>query len=72
MINPNPKCEKECSFSFYGGMSTCMAYYPTYDKHGNETSKDPNTHTSNVRCNTCNREWHIARCRGETTITEEK
>lgn len=70
MMNPNPTCEGNCSFTFFGRVSTAMVYYPTYDKDGNETSKDPNYHYQKVRCKTCHRNWNIRQHMGETIITD--
>jgi hypothetical protein len=70
MVNPNPMCEGDCRFTFRDGVSTAMAYYPTYDKDGNEVSKDPNIYTSKAYCSVCNRTWNVITSQGETTFKE--
>jgi hypothetical protein len=71
MLNPNPECKKECSFSGSGSMTTLMGYTPTWDKHGNMTSRDPNITTSEIRCSTCGKRWLSRTQYGETTYLEQ-
>jgi hypothetical protein len=53
------------------GFSTCMAWTPTYDKHGNRLDEgDSNSHTTSYSCSTCNKDWSVTRQRGQTKITE--
>ncbi len=63
-------CERDdCRLWSSGGVSTCMGWTPTYDKHGNQTDDDPNTHSSQWKCSSCRREWLVSTRRGERTIT---
>ena len=57
-----------CAIQYMGSSTTLVAWSPTYDKWGNATSEDPNTHTSVYRCNTCDARWTISCYRQETTI----
>jgi hypothetical protein len=71
MLNPNPNCEREdCRFEYGAGMSTCMMWYPAYDKQGNLVSVDPNTYSRDVFCTTCSKRWTIRTQYGKTEIIE--
>lgn len=66
-------CPREdCSISGGdSGVSTCVGWSPTYDKHGNRTDcGDPNTFTSELRCSKCGASWIISTQYGKTTITQ--
>lgn len=64
-------CPRE-DCSIYGGncsTRTCLAWTPTYDKHGNRTDRgDPNTSATSYRCATCNVEWIVRTQYGESTV----
>jgi hypothetical protein len=61
----------DCSISTGSGVSTCVAWQPTYDRNGNRTDRgDPNSHTTNVSCRTCRRSWTASTRFNETTISE--
>lgn len=71
MRNPNPTCEKECCrFSYGNTFSTAMGWSQVYDKHGNLVSEDPNIHTSEVHCSTCNKTWISRTQYGKTEYKE--
>lgn len=65
-------CPREdCSLTSRGGASTCMAWTPTYDKHGHRTdSGDPNIHSGSLKCSSCGREWITQTQYGKTSVTE--
>lgn len=69
-MNPNPGCEGECRFRVGMGMTTCVYYPPTYDKHGNNINPDRNTTSGKVWCDACDRTWWYSKCLGETTFKE--
>ena len=61
---------KDCSIIMGVGTSTLMAWQPSYDKYGNKTSKDPNTHSYTATCRTCQQKWYIKEQEGvETKIS---
>lgn len=64
-------CDRpDCKLVDRGGVSTLMAWTPTYDKNGNRTDRgDPNIRHSTIQCLTCNREWDAKTQYGETTVT---
>ena len=65
-------CPREdCSISGgNSGMSTCMGWSPSYDKHGNRTSRgDPNIFTTSLMCSKCGASWRLSTQYGKTTIT---
>lgn len=62
---PREDCRINDSMS---GMSTSMAWTPTYDKAGKRLDRgDPNTVTTSSRCMTCGVEWIFRTQYGETT-----
>jgi hypothetical protein len=68
MQNPNPKCEKECRFSYGPTVTTAMYYSPVFDKHGNNLNPDGNTSFSEVSCYVCNQSWYASTQYGKTTF----
>lgn len=64
-------CQRDdCSLSAIGGVVTCLAWTPTYDKNGARTDRgDPNIHSSRLVCSTCGRRWSVQTQYGETTVT---
>ena len=70
-VNPNPNCEKEdCRFTYGPMVSTCMAFFPEYNKHGKPVNYDPNTLSYTVACLTCNKHWSVQVTAYETKIEE--
>lgn len=67
--NPNPSCNKQCSFTHTQGMTTLVYYIPIYDKNGVNTNPDGNTTTSEVYCSTCKTKWKATTQYGKTTFT---
>lgn len=75
-MNLIPELTKNCQredCSIVGGscgVSTLVAWTPTYDKHGNRTDRgDPNTFTTTYKCVTCGASWSATTQYGETKIT---
>jgi hypothetical protein len=68
MQNPNPKCEKECRFSYGPTVTTAMYYSPVFDKHGNNLNPDGNTSFSEVSCYVCHQSWYASTQYGKTTF----
>lgn len=64
--NPDPSCDKECSFGCGPSMTTAAYYPPVYDKHGNNINPDMNTTSAPIWCYTCGREW-VSISRGNDT-----
>lgn len=66
-------CERsDCRLQSSGGVSTCLAYSPTYDRAGNRVdSGDPNTHWHNVACLTCSKRWTVSTKGTNTSWIEE-
>lgn len=60
-------CEREdCRIRMDGGgVTTCMAFTPEYDRQGRRVSFDPNTTTMGADCATCGREWSVIHHDGE-------
>jgi hypothetical protein len=53
------------------GISTCMAWTPVYDKHGNRTDRgNPNIVITSYLCSVCGREWSVRTQYGESKIIE--
>jgi hypothetical protein len=54
-----PDCHRtDCVVQQQGpSMTTCLGWTPTFDRWGNPLSKDPNTTTTQMKCNTCGKEW---------------
>lgn len=66
-------CQRDdCRIAMGGGTSTLMGWTPTYDRHGKQIGSDPNTHTQEVSCLTCRRQWIATTRSGETSIKELK
>lgn len=63
---------EECRISFEGGVTTTMAWYPTYDKRGNQIAADPNTTTSFASCSTCRKSWSISSRAGRDDVIAER
>lgn len=64
-------CEREdCSITGgNSGISTCMAWTPTYDKHGNRTDQgDPNIFTTSYSCHACGKQWSVREQYGKAEI----
>ncbi len=62
----------DCNITERSGVSTLVAWTPTYDKLGNRTDRgDPNSYTSELRCSKCGQQWSVVTRFGETTITAQ-
>jgi hypothetical protein len=70
----HPSCDRdpsECRIVSRGGSSTLLAWSPVYDGNGKRIDKgDPNTHTVEVSCGACGRQWTESTRYGETTIQD--
>ena len=57
---------KECTREDCCIVVGASMYFPTtYDKHGNITSKDYNTRTTDYSCKSCGINWMKAECAGK-------
>ncbi len=63
------KCrrKKQCRLHYGYGRTTCMAWTPVYDGHGNLLNQDPNTTTQAIECDTCGGAWIETRQGGNVT-----
>lgn len=71
MINPNPKCEKECRFKYGASFSTAVWWERIYDKNGNLITSDPNSTRGSVECLICHKSWDYIGVAGTMTYEEK-
>lgn len=63
-------CPREdCAIVFDASRTTLMGWSLTYDKHGNQTGRDPNITTSSAKCMACGKAWATREQYDEWTIS---